>query len=243
MLQRQAELRGGRPLLVHGRLCASRKPYSLPFIQVADLVAHAAFQSILQNPARAFMHDWYRDPFQVSAAARGRDIEISRSPPNDCRLRAAGASLQPRRRRYSYANHPSELTPMVSIGFSAPEPSPSLTSRYQRNGQRLNHAAWTDSHLLHKSGVDDPHGALPHEVNRRPRRRSRVRVPSLPLRKPCSRGAFSFLGHCIRSSLLGLETSLETTRFPSRANSDSARDSPSVHRIPATRLSCRGWSH
>jgi hypothetical protein len=40
-----------------------QESHSNQFIQVADLVVHAAFQSVVRQPARAFMWDWYPDRF------------------------------------------------------------------------------------------------------------------------------------------------------------------------------------
>ncbi len=51
--------------------------HSLPFVQMADLVAHAAYQAMRKKPDRVFMHDWYRDELVASAAARGRPIDVS----------------------------------------------------------------------------------------------------------------------------------------------------------------------
>jgi hypothetical protein len=52
--------------------------HSLPFIQTADLVAHAAFQAILGNPDRAFMHTWYRQKLcDIAHQQRGRIVDAS----------------------------------------------------------------------------------------------------------------------------------------------------------------------
>jgi hypothetical protein len=51
--------------------------HSLPFVQMADLVAHAAFQNLLGNPKRAFMHTWYEDHLRTPARLRHRRIDVS----------------------------------------------------------------------------------------------------------------------------------------------------------------------
>ena len=52
---------------------------TLPFIQMADLVAHAAYQAIKRKPERAFMHHWYGEHLLGTARARGREIDVSES--------------------------------------------------------------------------------------------------------------------------------------------------------------------
>jgi hypothetical protein len=51
--------------------------HSLPYIQVTDLVAHAAFQAVRGNPDRAYMQPWYEDEFRAPARARRRIIDVS----------------------------------------------------------------------------------------------------------------------------------------------------------------------
>jgi hypothetical protein len=78
--------------------------HSLPVIQMADLVAHAAFQSLRQNPDRAFMHTWYEEHLRAPARARGRDIDASQfclaelancNPPPEVAAHAAPALIVP----------------------------------------------------------------------------------------------------------------------------------------------------
>jgi hypothetical protein len=47
-----------------------QESHSNQFVQVADLVVHAAFQSVIRRPARAFMWDWYpvRFPPAITSA-------------------------------------------------------------------------------------------------------------------------------------------------------------------------------
>lgn len=86
---RQWYLRPGRPWFMGGAVL--HESHALPFIQVADLVAHAAFQKILQSPQRAYMHDWYDQSFCQVAANRHRDIEASRFALNEL----AGCDIPP----------------------------------------------------------------------------------------------------------------------------------------------------
>ncbi|MGH3431058.1 MAG: DUF3800 domain-containing protein [Mycobacteriales bacterium] len=73
---RQWYLKPGRAWFIGGAVLHDSR--ALPFIQMADLVAHAAFQTILQNPKRAYMHGWYDQSFCRIAANRNRQIEASR---------------------------------------------------------------------------------------------------------------------------------------------------------------------
>jgi len=47
------------------------------FIQVADLVVHAAFQSVVRQPAGAFMWNWCPDRFEIA----GQHPPLRKTPP------------------------------------------------------------------------------------------------------------------------------------------------------------------
>lgn len=72
---RQSYLRAGRAWFMGGAVL--HESHSLPFIQITDLVAHAAFQAIVANPDRIFMHGWYENEFRAVARQRNRVIDIS----------------------------------------------------------------------------------------------------------------------------------------------------------------------
>ena len=73
--QRQPYVTGGKAWFVGG--ATLHDSATLPFIQMADLVAHAAYQSISHKPERAFMHDWYTKHLLGPARAKGREIDVS----------------------------------------------------------------------------------------------------------------------------------------------------------------------
>lgn len=86
---RQSYLRAGRAWFMGGAVL--HESHSLPFVQVTDLVAHAAFQTILANPQRAFMHRWYEDEFRGAARQRSRLIDVS----DFCIAELRGCALPP----------------------------------------------------------------------------------------------------------------------------------------------------
>jgi hypothetical protein len=73
--RRQTYVSGGRSWFMGGSVL--HESHSLPFVQIADLVAHAGFQALANNPDRAYMHQWYEDSLRAVARARHRQIDIS----------------------------------------------------------------------------------------------------------------------------------------------------------------------
>ena len=69
--------------------------HTLPFIQITDLVAHAAFQTLLGSPERTYMHRWYEDDFRAIARARNRAIDVSDFCLAELRGCRFPASMQP----------------------------------------------------------------------------------------------------------------------------------------------------
>ena len=74
---RQSYVGPGRPWFMGGSVL--HESDSLPFIQVTDLVAHAAFQALAAKTERAYMHGWYEEAFRAVARTRRRQIDISAS--------------------------------------------------------------------------------------------------------------------------------------------------------------------
>ena len=73
--RRQPYITGGRSWFIGG--ATLHDSATLPFIQMADLVAHAGYQAISRKPERAFMHDWYAQHLLGPARAKGREIDVS----------------------------------------------------------------------------------------------------------------------------------------------------------------------
>lgn len=97
---RQPYVAGGRPWFMGGAVL--QDSVALPFMQMADLVAYAAFQAIDKAASRAFMHSWYEEHLLGAAAAKRRPIDVSRhfleellqlDPAHDGRLRHRDALL------------------------------------------------------------------------------------------------------------------------------------------------------
>lgn len=96
--RQRAPLRQGapQPPLASRRIIEDawlQESHSNQFIQAADLVVHAAFQSVVRQPARAFMWGWYPARFQTPATG---PCSARRRPCHRRRSRQRGIPTLPR---------------------------------------------------------------------------------------------------------------------------------------------------